>query len=496
MGATPSDSSALPRYRITGVLGRGGFGTVYLARLEDGSGFVKDVAIKILSDDDPPPDVLGRFRDEARMLGRLRDRNIVSVDPPVRLAGRWSVVMEYAAGTDCRRLLSQHGPLPPLIAAEIVQEVVRTLDNLWNHPADDGQPMHLVHRDLKPSNIQLTPDGSVKLLDFGVATARIVREVHTTNHITGTVGYIAPERLDGVEDHGGDIYSLGVVLEELVLGTRPVKPGDDLPDPDVDDATVLDVVRLARAMRSLEVPDRPSAAEVERRCRDLLKQHEGDTLRTWARTKVRPALVDVDDPLVGKVLVDPRRRPRRKKAPDPWATQRAMLAGLLAAAATLALLVLFATVGSTTLWGEDGMPPFLATTSTDDDPVDPPEDIEAADAATVEQPPPSAPPQPAAATKPRAAPPAPPPLPTPEPAPAPEPEPKPAPVRLAVTGDAQQLRLVGDAGSFGPSAVPPGRYTVHATFDGAEVVAGEIVVPASGGLALRCDRRFQRCVPL
>src|SRR5262245_50304809 len=77
------------RYRVEGVLGSGGFATVYRARLERADGFVKDVAIKVLHADDPPLSLLQRFRDEARILALVRDRAIVSVDPPIQVGGHW-----------------------------------------------------------------------------------------------------------------------------------------------------------------------------------------------------------------------------------------------------------------------------------------------------------------------------------------------------------------------------------------------------------------------
>ena len=136
------------RYRIVGVLGKGGFGTVYHGRLEGSDGFVKDVAIKLMTEAEPAADTLTRFRDEARILGRLRDRAIVSVEPPTRLDGKWAVVMEYVDGCDCRRLLKEHGSFPATVALEIVEEIARALDALAQHPGDDGEPMRLLHRDL------------------------------------------------------------------------------------------------------------------------------------------------------------------------------------------------------------------------------------------------------------------------------------------------------------------------------------------------------------
>jgi hypothetical protein len=86
---------------------------------------------------------------------------------------------------------------------------------LWSYRGDDDEPLRLLHRDLKPGNLQITQTGTVKVLDFGVARAEFDnREMMTTNNIGGTIGYIAPERLQGIDGPAGDIWSLGVVLEE------------------------------------------------------------------------------------------------------------------------------------------------------------------------------------------------------------------------------------------------------------------------------------------
>ena len=119
MSSTASSGERAPvenrRYRITHILGKGGFGIVYRARLEGSEGFQKDVAVKLLSDEDPPAEVLTRFRDEARILGLLRDPHIITVDPPTRLGGRWAVVMEFVDGANTADLLKK-GTLPPAIA--------------------------------------------------------------------------------------------------------------------------------------------------------------------------------------------------------------------------------------------------------------------------------------------------------------------------------------------------------------------------------------------
>ena len=125
--------SAAPRkYTVTAVLGEGGFGKVYRAKLVTPGGFSKDVALKIARGD-IPEEALRRIRDEARILGLVRDRAIVSVDPPTQLDGAWAVVMEYVEGSTCRNLLHS-GTLPPRVAMEIVAEVARALDKTYRQP--------------------------------------------------------------------------------------------------------------------------------------------------------------------------------------------------------------------------------------------------------------------------------------------------------------------------------------------------------------------------
>jgi eukaryotic-like serine/threonine-protein kinase len=206
-------------YRIVELLGEGGFGKVYRARMENADGFSKDVAVKLLTERSPPEDVLARFRDESRVLGLVRDRAVVAVDPPTQLGGRWAVIMEYVPGCSCQALTRQHGTLTPKVALGIVGEVARALDHVFRQLGPTGTALELVHRDLKPANLQITPSGEVKILDFGVARANYeAREAHTTRSIQGTFGYIAPERLQGIDTPAADIYSLGMVLYKIVTG--------------------------------------------------------------------------------------------------------------------------------------------------------------------------------------------------------------------------------------------------------------------------------------
>ncbi|MCA9567540.1 MAG: serine/threonine protein kinase, partial [Myxococcales bacterium] len=293
------------RYRILEVVGEGGFGKVYRARLEGAEGFAKDVAIKLLSDDEAPEIVLQRFRDESRILGLVRDRAIVTVDPPTRLDGRWAVVMEFVDGVNCQ-VLMKRTPLPPRTAMEIVQEVARALDNVYNQEGPDGTPLHLVHRDIKPGNIQVTPSGTVKILDFGIARAEFqARESKTTTHIGGTFGYIAPERLHGEEGPASDVYSLGIVLGALVTGRRcTTKNRTKIEEWVAQDEDLAKVWALSKRMAHVDPEERPSAREVEDECAALGPTLRGEPLRRWAEQNVQAKPDFIEDHLIGNVLTE------------------------------------------------------------------------------------------------------------------------------------------------------------------------------------------------
>ncbi|MFT4624639.1 MAG: serine/threonine protein kinase [Myxococcota bacterium] len=464
------------QYTITAVLGEGGFGKVYRATLASPGGFSKDVAIK-LARGDIPEEALRRLRDEARILGLVRDRAIVSVDPPTELDGRWAVVMEYVEGTTCRKLLHE-GTFPPRVAIEVVAEVARALDKSYRQAGPGGAPLQLLHRDLKPGNIQITPTGEVKILDFGIAKAQFEqRESKTTRHIGGTIGYIAPERLDGFEGPEGDVFSLGVTLHKLVAGRMPLRrerlnPSQVGSGGDPDESAALG---LSARMRDPAPSARPTAREVEDACRTLWASMDGPTLRNWGEENVPKVDPLPADERVGMVLEDRAAAPSAVEqgvaATVPGRSRRrgrrrsSLVRALLAAAVSFMIVLLagLLSVGAMALIGGVAWVALAPQVPTIEVPPPRPEPSPGRVDTGLPPPAPTPSPSPAPVEQPEA---------RPEPRPAPRPAPAPAPeaVTWPVTISSAPLgaEVFVDGRSIGATpvlnhAIPEGSHMLRLT---------------------------------
>jgi eukaryotic-like serine/threonine-protein kinase len=201
------------RYRLEERLSSGGMATVYRARDEI---LGRDVAVKVMhpaliSD----PSFEQRFRGEAQNAARLNHPNVVAVYDCGDWEGDLYIVMELVDGTTLRTLLERFGRLDPPTSRHVARGVAAALD----HAHAKG----IVHRDIKPENILLTPDGEVRVCDFGIAKALGPQAANlTTDKPIGTVAYVAPEQISQSNVDGrADIYALGAVTFEMLTGRAP-----------------------------------------------------------------------------------------------------------------------------------------------------------------------------------------------------------------------------------------------------------------------------------
>jgi uncharacterized protein (TIGR03067 family) len=220
----PETGKRLRDYRLVKKIGEGGMGTVYHAFHVH---LAKHVALKILpSDKLRSKQSVARFRQEMRAVGKVNHPNVVSASDAGTIDGQHFLVMELVQGADLARIIHDRGPLKVADACEIVRQAAIGLQH-----AHDNE---LVHRDVKPSNIMLALDGSVKLLDLGLAglnntefesTANVVVTDRLTSvgQIMGTLDYMAPEQITASPrvDGKADIYALGATLFQLLTGRTP-----------------------------------------------------------------------------------------------------------------------------------------------------------------------------------------------------------------------------------------------------------------------------------
>ena len=203
------------RYRLESKLGSGGMSTVYLALDET---LQRRVAAKVLHREmSDQPDQLERFRREARAVARISHPNVVNViDAGNDEDGHPYIVFEYVEGETLKQRIDRYGRLPLDEAAAYAIEVGRGLQSA--HLA------HMVHRDVKPQNVLIDTEGRAKVTDFGIALSMEADGLTKTGRVLGTTDYVSPEQAMGkAVDDRSDIYSLGILLYEMLRGDVPFK---------------------------------------------------------------------------------------------------------------------------------------------------------------------------------------------------------------------------------------------------------------------------------
>jgi serine/threonine-protein kinase len=215
------------RFRIIKRLGMGGMGQVYLANAEGVAGFEKLVALKVahghVSHD---KNVMEMFLTEARLSALLQHPNLGQVYDLGQSEDLYFIAMEYIRGVDLRALLNaaaeQGGRLPLPVVLAIVSRLLEGLDYAHALRDKSGKPLKLVHRDVTPVNTLLSYTGEVKLIDFGIAKAADQVSRTRTGMIRGKLSYMSPEQARAQPlDRRSDLFAVGVILYELLLGVRP-----------------------------------------------------------------------------------------------------------------------------------------------------------------------------------------------------------------------------------------------------------------------------------
>ena len=205
-------------YTIVSKLGQGGMGTVYKA-VDNVLG--REVALKMLNTEMlNQPQVLERFKKEAQVLARLLHPNIAVIYNLIEQDQQHFMVIEYVEGKNLDELLKQYKAVPYEM---VVLIFIQALEGL-HHAHRKG----IFHRDIKPSNLILTPYGTVKLMDFGIAKVAGEQRMTQVNRVIGTVEFLAPEIIEGKEpSEASDIYAAGVTMYELLTGKLPFESSTD-----------------------------------------------------------------------------------------------------------------------------------------------------------------------------------------------------------------------------------------------------------------------------
>jgi serine/threonine-protein kinase len=239
--------SQFGRYTLLERLAVGGMAEVFRAKISSSHGFEKVLVIKrILPHLAADATFVSMFIDEAKLTAQLTHPKIVQILDFGDVAGQYFIALEYVDGSDALGLLRTSAQrrlhIPRHLSVFIINEVLEALDYAHNARDMEGKGMHIVHRDISPSNIFLSKRGDVKLGDFGIAHAQRRESKTQAGTLKGKYGYMSPEQVVGQQVDGrSDLFAVGVVLAEMLMGRRLFTAANDL--------DVLLMVRDARIER-------------------------------------------------------------------------------------------------------------------------------------------------------------------------------------------------------------------------------------------------------
>jgi len=314
------------RYRLEAKLGSGGMSTVYLARDEV---LDRPVAVKLMHREmTEQPDQLERFNQEARAVAKLSNPNVVAVIDAGEDNGRPYIVLEYVQGETLKQRISRVGALDATEAFAYGLEVAQGLGV--------AHEVGMVHRDVKPQNVLIDSTGRAKLTDFGISRQLNDEGVTATGRVIGTTDYVAPEQAMGKDvDPRSDIYSLGIVLYEMLTGDVPFEADNQIgvamkhvnePIPDIQVQRPDISAASARVVEKATAKDPDDRYDtIEEMSEDLQAALEVEAIRAGGTTGEATSVLDA---------VPPPRRQVVTRQGSPWPAVIMLLVALVIAAGT------------------------------------------------------------------------------------------------------------------------------------------------------------------
>jgi serine/threonine-protein kinase len=287
------------------------------------------VAVKILREQwNESAEVIARTRDEARLLARLRHKNILKVEELAEIEGQPAIIMEFVDGLDLKQLveaLAQKGKRVPVkTTLEVALATASALEAAYMRiPYGLEQPLRVVHRDIKPSNVMVSVEGEVRVLDFGTArSTHAFRSAQTGALRFGSLKYMSPERRDGDRgEHAADIYALGLLLLEVLRGEwLPLLPMDIAEHDQAVSKAIARLDQLGMPNREWDMTLRqvlaqmlagnpalrPNAEQVVKLMRAFVEQASGAGLEAFAADTVAPLTREVRGGLTGGAMAGTR----------------------------------------------------------------------------------------------------------------------------------------------------------------------------------------------